>query len=571
MISINKWFSKNAKYPLFVLGVTTLVVQICFIIYFLMVQSKSQQESIENLFTIANLALEQKNRPVLESTIDLAVEDRGAKQVFLCSNGNTVMAFPLSKYSCGNLPKADFFTKVLKYEAIGRPDYQFHFYVPLVQWSASYLILFAITMSFFIISLAIILKVQRRFTNDILEPLENNLLDDEPINITQLDKLRKKIREISSNKEKEAAANAILEHKAKIAHNIRSLVQTLKSLQGSVQGKLSPTKKLLFNDVVEGIGDILTEFSTKTPPKSNASYSTEEAFYTNLRETNKNRSKIVISEVVKSVVNQKRFELKSKDSDTSLTCKCSSDLTYTFVDVDETELKSVLSNMINNSYEAIDLEKKQIKVNISLKDGMIKIRINDNGNGIPEHVRDSLFNRGVTFGKSGGSGYGLFHAKSYIESWGGNVSVESTSENGTTFSIEIPQWAPQHFTIDQGDTVVVLDDDPFIHDTWNSMLKRFAETSGKDFDVKYFSNPEEAQDWISDSEIDYSKTHFLVDNDLGDEYEKGSELIVNLGITNISTLVTNRYDDKNLGAFCSTHEIELLPKPCIFNSESLFS
>lgn len=571
MISINKWFSKNAKYPLFILGVTTLVVQICFITYFFIVQSKSQQESIENLFTIANLALEQKNRPVLESTIDLAVEDRGAKQVFLCNNGNTVMAFPLSKYSCGNLPKADFFTKVLKYDAIGRPDYQFHFYVPLVQWSASYLILFAITMSFFLISLAIILKVQRRFTDDILEPLENNLLEDEPINITQLDKLRKKILEVSSNKEKEAAANAILEHKAKIAHNIRSLVQTLKSLQGSVQGKLSPTKKLLFNDVVEGIGDILTEFSTKTPPKASVNYSTEEAFYTNLKETNKNRSKIVISEVVKSVVNQKRFELKSKDPNLSLTCKCSSDLTYTFVDVDETELKSVLSNMINNAYEAIDSEKKQIKVNISLKDGLIKIRIKDNGNGIPEEVKNSLFNRGVTFGKAGGTGYGLFHARSYIESWDGNVSVESTSEKGTTFSIEIPQWVPQPFSIDQGDTIVVLDDDPFIHDTWNSMLKRFIEASGKDFDVKYFSNPEEAQDWISESEIDYSKTHFLVDNDLGDEYEKGSELIVNLGISDISTLVTNRYDDKSLGAFCSTYEIELLPKPCIFNTDNLFS
>lgn len=570
MISINKWFSKNAKYPLFILGVTTLVVQICFITYFFMVQSKSQQESIENLFTIANLALEQKNRPVLESTIDLALEDRGAKQVFLCNNGSTVMAFPLSKYNCGNLPKADFFTKVLKYDAIGRPDYQFHFYVPLVQWSASYLILFAMTMSFFLISLAIILKVQRRFTDDILEPLENNLLEDEPINITQLDKLRKKILEVSSNKEKEAAANAILEHKAKIAHNIRSLVQTLKSLQGSVQGKLSPTKKQLFNDVVEGIGDILTEFSTKSPPKASVNYSTEEAFYTNLKETNKNRSKIVLSEVVKSVVNQKRFELKSKDPDLSLTCKCSSDLTYTFVDVDETELKSVLSNMINNAYEAIDSEKKQIKSSISLKEGMIKIRIKDNGNGIPEEVKDSLFNRGVTFGKAGGTGYGLFHARSYIESWDGNVSVESTSGNGTTFSIEIPQWVPQPFTIDQGDTIVVLDDDPFIHDTWNSMLKRFTEISGKDFDVKYFSNPEDAQDWISDSEIDYSKTHFLVDNDLGDEYEKGSELIVNLGISNISTLVTNRYDDKNLGAFCSAHEIELLPKPCIFIDKSLF-
>ena len=45
----------------------------------------------------------------------------------------------------------------------------------------------------------------------------------------------------------------------------------------------------------------------------------------------------------------------------------------------------------------LTLTKKQIKVSLSLKEGKIKIRIKDNGNGIPEEVKDSLFNRGITF------------------------------------------------------------------------------------------------------------------------------------------------------------------------------
>ena len=160
-----------------------------------------------------------------------------------------------------------------------------------------------------------------------VEPLENNLFEDEPINITQLDKLRKKSWR-SAQQKGSPAANAILEHKAKIAHNIRSLVQTSSLYKGLFKENCHP-QKLLFNDVVEGIGDILTEFSTKTPPKASVNYSTEKPLY-KPEGDKQNRSKIIISEVVKSVVNQKRFELKSK-TQIIPTCKCSSDLTYTLL------------------------------------------------------------------------------------------------------------------------------------------------------------------------------------------------------------------------------------------------
>jgi signal transduction histidine kinase len=571
MISINKWFSKNAKRPLFLLGLGTIVVQICFIFYISIIQHRDQSSSVENLFTIANLALEQKNRPILESTFDVAIEELGAEQIILCKGTETIMKLPLGKSSCENLPEINLFTKHLKFSAIGRPDYQFHFYLPALLLSRSYLVLFSITFMFFVLSILIILKVQRRFSEDILEPLENKLLSDNEINIIQLEELRNKIKKVRAAREKEAAANAILEHKTKVAHNIRSLVQTLKSLQSSIQEKLSPAKKNLFNDVVEGIGDILTEFSVKsTPIKVNNTYSTDEAFFTNMNEINNKRTRIEVVDVIKSIVKQKRCELKSLNPDVSISYKIDDSVSYSFIDVEEAEFRSILSNIINNSFESRSSLANKIQINVIKIAEKIEIRILDTGSGIPFEVLKSLFHRGTTSGKTNGTGYGLFHAKSFLNSWSGDIKVETTSSKGTVILLDIPCWHPAPFVLSNSDTVVIVDDDQLVHDIWKAHISMWEKGTGKMIISKFFLNPVDAEKWISNAAIDYSQTTFLIDNDLGKNFESGSSLINSLGINEVATLVTNRYDDKNLISFCRLNNIFLLPKPFIFSTENCF-
>ncbi len=569
MISINKWFSKNAKRPLIYLGLGTIFLQLCFISYIFLVQNKNQIKSVENLFTIANLALEQKNRPVLESIIDLALDELNAQNIFLCNGKKTIMAYPLNSHNCENLPVKTFFTRKLELEAIGRPDYQFYFYVPLFHLTQSYLILFGMTFIFFIFSILIILKVQRRFAEDILNPLENNLLSDKAINISQLDQLRNKIKEIQEVKEKEAAASAILEHKARVAHNIRSLVQTLKSLRPSIDEKLSTSKKALFNDVVQGIGDILTEFSTKNVSIANK---LNPSFNDNIDQINKNRTPIEITDVITSVINQKRFEFKSSDPNSSITCKIDENLNDSFIEIEEMEFKVILSNVINNAFESKESNPKKIKVSVIKIDNKVEIRVTDNGKGIPTQIRDSLFENGVTYGKINGTGYGLYHAKIFLTSWDGLINIESSSEIGTTILIKIPLWKPEAIKLKDGDTVVVLDDDIIVHEAWSNQLNFWEKNTGKKVNKKYFTSPEQTEKWILDSEIDYSRTLFFIDNDLGKEIATGSSLIAHMGIEEVATLVTNRYDNKELIKFCREKNIKLLPKSYVFsNYDQVFS
>jgi hypothetical protein len=62
----------------------------------------------------------------------------------------------------------------------------------------------------------------------------------------------------------------------------------------------------------------------------------------------------------------------------------------------------------------------------------------DTGHGIPEGVKDKLFEPFVTSGKQDGTGLGLAIVKQVIEAHGGEVQFESTPGKGTTFTFSLP-------------------------------------------------------------------------------------------------------------------------------------
>jgi signal transduction histidine kinase len=95
-----------------------------------------------------------------------------------------------------------------------------------------------------------------------------------------------------------------------------------------------------------------------------------------------------------------------------------------------TELERVLSNILNNAIEASH-SKKQIDIYLNPNDAK-KLILADQGVGIPSHIISKLGTKGATFGKTHGTGLGLFHAKNCMESWGGTLHVQSIEQKGTT-------------------------------------------------------------------------------------------------------------------------------------------
>ena len=71
--------------------------------------------------------------------------------------------------------------------------------------------------------------------------------------------------------------------------------------------------------------------------------------------------------------------------------------------------------------------------------GTIFISISDTGPGIPPEAMDRIFEPFFTTKETGmGTGLGLAVSFSLVEKMGGNISVENTTGQGATFTIEIP-------------------------------------------------------------------------------------------------------------------------------------
>jgi len=106
--------------------------------------------------------------------------------------------------------------------------------------------------------------------------------------------------------------------------------------------------------------------------------------------------------------------------------------------VDTDKLKRVFMNIMKNSLEAM---KKGGTFTLKAEEvnGEIVFQLSDTGKGIPEEIKDKLFDSFVTSGKEGGTGLGLAIAKKVVEEHKGHIEVDSTVGKGTTFRISIPK------------------------------------------------------------------------------------------------------------------------------------
>lgn len=109
--------------------------------------------------------------------------------------------------------------------------------------------------------------------------------------------------------------------------------------------------------------------------------------------------------------------------------------------LDEIRLKQILLNLVGNAVKFT--EKGYVKVYCSyLKSGILKIRVEDTGIGIPKASHESIFDSfrqqdEQDMRKYGGTGLGLAITKRLVELMNGTISLESEVGKGSTFTITL--------------------------------------------------------------------------------------------------------------------------------------
>jgi len=123
--------------------------------------------------------------------------------------------------------------------------------------------------------------------------------------------------------------------------------------------------------------------------------------------------------------------------------------------VDEAQMHRVLLNISRNAVQAqIATNSSQssdgqtrhggnVEISADLKeDGSTLILVRDSGAGIPAQALPNLFKAFNTSNRSGGTGLGLAISREIIIAHGGQISLESTGDTGTSFVILLPGPPP---------------------------------------------------------------------------------------------------------------------------------
>jgi two-component system, OmpR family, phosphate regulon sensor histidine kinase PhoR len=112
------------------------------------------------------------------------------------------------------------------------------------------------------------------------------------------------------------------------------------------------------------------------------------------------------------------------------------------VHIDRTRVAQVLDNLLSNALKFTETGGR-VDVRLSTSNGSAFVEVADTGMGISSEDQAKLFQRFYRTDAAGekaidGTGLGLWISKAIVEAHGGEITVESDVNRGTTFRIALP-------------------------------------------------------------------------------------------------------------------------------------
>lgn len=325
-----------------------------------------------------------------------------------------------------------------------------------------------------------------------LKPLLASLLFSFPLFILVNNFILKRENEKIEN-EKAKALNRI---SLQISHDIRSPLATIQTIISDT-GNLQECDRKIFNEALNRINSIANSHLNLSRVQA-----TEE------------NSTFSVKKFIEQIVNEKKSEYKDLLIEINIRDYFLN--TYYF------ELSRIISNLINNSYESMNTDKKIIIT--SFEDSNEKhIQIQDFGHGISKSILSVLGQKRIS-NKKEGNGLGFFHASETLKSWGASLQILKTNNDGTLIQISFPHPPSQNF---------LLDNDELVCLTWS------AKALKRNIQFEYSSNQE---DFWSKAKFANKNANFYIDSELGNGL-KGETIalkLFELGFKNI--YLTTGYD-----------------------------
>lgn len=206
------------------------------------------------------------------------------------------------------------------------------------------------------------------------------------------------------------------------------------------------------------------------------------------RERKPEKQMIQVNEVLERTVGLRLYDFKVRNI--QLVMNLDPQLPPTHADF--FQLQVVFLNIINNAEHAMseNVGDKVLTVSsrLMMEGKVIEVEITDNGSGIPDEMKNRIFDPFVTTKEVGkGTGLGLSVSYGIVQEHQGQILVESNLDKGTAFKVRLPIMQTEAAETRRGETpslprppgmeekkvVLVVDDEPFTLELLKQFLAQY--------------------------------------------------------------------------------------------------
>lgn len=348
--------------------------------------------------------------------------------------------------------------------------------------------------------------------------------------------------------------SGIAELAARVAHDIRSPLMTMSIMLQQVSAQLPVEKRKVLEQSIQSVRDIANNLLTRyKDPENN-----EKTLEHNINEANQERY-VLLPSLIELVISQKRYEWQENSCEIHVSVQKEAKIAWLFLAPNI--IKRVLSNLLNNAYEALT-DRRHIYLDCFVLNNKLILHIKDTGNGIAAD-KIPIILEGISL--KNGNGLGLSGARKAMESLGGELQLISKEKEGTTITLlfslaESPDWFPKSIALTASKPILFLDDETSIHKFWMNYVRPIR--------LNHFTNSQDVLEWVKNNPEQKEQMMLLSDHELGDNSKTGLDLLEELQLGKRGYLITSHAEELTIQQRCIQTGIYLIPK-CILEEITL--
>ena len=272
---------------------------------------------------------------------------------------------------------------------------------------------------------------------------------------------------------------------------------------------------------------------------------------------------IPVASALSEIISQKEQEYKNRDIEIIFYTEPGAE--FAFINADRNGFDRMISNLINNSADAFENKKGIVEVSVGTDKNFVKLRVNDNGRGIPKNILEKIKNNipaGTT--KKTGHGLGMSQVRETLGLYHGKLEIMSKEGIGTAISLTFPRcgapsWFTDKITFKKGSTVLILDDDKTMHEIWKEYLSKY------DLKLEFFTDEKSITDYVSLVPQNERENMFILsDYDLRSG-KSGLIVVMELKMKDRAAIVTSVTNDREVFDLAERLGMKVIPKQQINN------